>query len=186
MIIRIVFSIILIFIKRPNRDPLSAISPITKRHRENIMKSLFSPLFPNRLIHLGLLCLLILLIPACSSGPDESILEDRLAATVNLGWGWVKAENVSLEKKEDTETGIMGTFSYTLVIQKDAHLLPPEAIATFRTHVPQCRSVPIQKGKRCSLEETLLFVESSTFGWVPEIVVRQRPELLNYIANTID
>lgn len=140
----------------------------------------------GRLIQSALLCLMVLVVSACSSGPDESILENRLAATIDLGWGWVKAENVSLEKKEDTESGIMGTFSYTLVIQKDAHLLPPEAITTFRTYVPQCRSVPIQKGKRCSLEETLLFVESTTFGWVPDVVVQQRPELLVHIADKAD
>lgn len=141
-------------------------------------------MFQNRFLHSVLVCLFALLAPACSPGPDEGILEDRLAATIDLGWGWIKAENVNLEKSEITDTGIIGKFSYTLVIEKDAHLLPQEAIITFRTHVPQCKSVPIQKGKRCTLEETLLFVESSTFGWVPEVVVRQRPELLEYIAET--
>lgn len=118
---------------------------------------------------------------ACSQGPDEDTLEQRLATTIDLGWGWLKAENVILQQTETTNRGIMGTFSYTLVIQKDAHLLPQDAVTTFRKHIPQCKSVPIQKGKRCTLEETLLFVESATYGWVPDIIAQERPELLEYI-----
>lgn len=53
---------------------------------------------------------------ACSQGPDEDTLEQRLATTIDLGWGWLKAENVILQQTETTDRGIMGTFSYTLVM----------------------------------------------------------------------
>lgn len=147
------------------------------------MKGFPSTLWLRRYIRSMLLGFMPLLIAGCSSGPAETLLEKRLAATINYGWGWITAEEVDLLKSEETKTGIMGTFSYTLVIQKDAHLLPQEAVATFRQYVPQCKSVPIQKGKRCTLEETLLFVESSVHGWVPEIIARKRPELLNHITS---
>lgn len=136
----------------------------------------------RRLCSLLIVCIVPFAVLACSSSPEDSILEKRLSATIDLGWGWVKAENVVLNDSHQTGEGVIGSFTYDLVIQKDAHLLPQTAVDTFRKFIPQCNSVPIQKGKRCVIEETLLFVESSSYGWVPEVVTRLRPELLGPIS----
>ena len=134
-----------------------------------------------------LLALLVLpLLCACSffspDPPDAEALKKNMAATISVGWGWLHAENVALVHGNYEGKGYAASFEYDLVIDVDGSLLDEGQKERFARFLPMCAHVPLLRGERCHLGETLLFVEVEKYGWVPELAVRLTPELLPKIA----
>jgi len=117
------------------------------------------------------------------SAPDETLLIRRTEASIVLGWGWLHTQDmriVALEKKGDKYAV---TFSYSVVIDRDEAALPQEEQERFRRFLPMCSHLPIARGMSCPLREEMIFVHTKEYGWMPELFVSYRPEMLQAIAD---
>ena len=119
-----------------------------------------------------------------SSGaaPDDAMLTQRMSAAINLGWGWLRAEDVRVVTREKRGGNYAVTFSYSVLIDKDEDELPPEERERFRQFLPMCSHLPIARGIPCPLRETMLFADTKEYGWMPELFIQYRPEMLQAIA----
>ena len=117
------------------------------------------------------------------SAPDEALLNRRMEASIALGWGWLRAKDMRVVACERKGDNYAVSFSYVVVIDKDEAALPLEERERFRRFLPMCSTLPIAKGTACSLQEEMRFVHSKEHGWMPELFVRLRPELLQAIAD---
>jgi len=115
--------------------------------------------------------------------PDNALLTKRMTAAVNLGWGWLRAEDVRVVAREKRGGKYSVTFSYSVVIDKDEDELPPEERERFRQFLPMCSYLPIARGTSCPLRETLFFADTKEYGWMPELFIQYRPEMLQAIAD---
>jgi hypothetical protein len=115
--------------------------------------------------------------------PDDALLTKRVTAAVNLGWGWLCAEDVRVVAREKRGGKYTVTFSYSVVIDKDEDELPPEERERFRQFLPMCSYLPIARGTSCPLRETMLFADTKEYGWMPELFIQYRPEMLQDIAD---
>lgn len=134
------------------------------------------------------LCLLALgmaVLSGCSlfeKKPDEAIFIQRLESLVNIGWDSVRIANPKVVWTEKTRFGYQVAFAYQVVFTQNENQISPEEVERIRHFLPSCVDVPIQANNQCAVEETLLFVETDNFGWMPENVVRFSPHLLPILA----
>lgn len=117
------------------------------------------------------------------SAPDDALLTKRMNAAINLGWGWLRAEDIRVVAQEKRGGNYAVTFSYSVVLDKDEDELPLEERERFRQFLPMCSDFPIARGTACPLQETMLFADSKEYGWMPELFIQYRPEMLQAIAN---
>jgi hypothetical protein len=117
------------------------------------------------------------------SAPDDALLTRRMNAAINLGWGWLRAEDVRVVAREKKGGKYAVTFSYSVVIDKDEDELPPEERERFREFLPMCSHLPVAKGTACPLRETMLFADTKEYGWMPDLFIHYRPEMLQAIAD---
>ena len=126
---------------------------------------------------------IFLLMPLSAfAAPDDSLLTRRLSAVINLGWNWLQAEEVRIVAREKREGKYAVIVSYSVLIGKDADELSPEERARFRQYLPMCSHLPIARGTSCSIQETVLFVDAKEYGWMPELVIQYRPEMMQAVA----
>jgi len=116
------------------------------------------------------------------SVPDDALLIRRMNASINLGWGWLHTKDMRVVAREKKGSNYSVTFSYSVVIDRDEALLPPEERERFRRFLSMCSAIPITRGASCPLEEEMLFVNTKEYGWMPELFIRLRPEMLQAIA----
>jgi len=118
------------------------------------------------------------------AAPEDALLIRRMHAVINLGWGWLHAKDLRIVAREKKGGDYAVTFSYAVLVDKDASALPPEEQERFRRFLPMCSDLPIAKGTSCTVqEEEMLFVNTEKYGWMPELLVRYRPELLQSVAD---
>lgn len=117
------------------------------------------------------------------SAPDDALLARRMNAAINLGWGWLHAEDVRVVAQEKRGGNYAVTFSYSVVIDKDENELSLEERERFRQFLPMCSHLPIARGTACPLRETMLFADTKEYGWMPELFIQYRPEMLQAIAD---
>lgn len=123
------------------------------------------------------------LFASSGSAPDDALLTRRMNAAINLGWGWLRAEDVRVVAQKKNGGKYAVTFSYFMVIDKDEDELPPEERERFRQFLPMCSDLPIARGTVCPLREAMLFADTKEYGWMPELFIQYRPEMLQAIAD---
>ena len=115
--------------------------------------------------------------------PDSTLLTKRMNAAINLGWGWLHAEDVHVVAQERRGDKHTVTFSYSVVLDKDEDELPPEERVRFREFLPMCSHLPIARKTACPVYETIIFADTKEYGWMPMLFIQYRPEMLHAIAN---
>ena len=117
--------------------------------------------------------------------PDDSQLAGQVKILISNGWSWLAIDNVTVAEKFKESNGWLVKFAYTLTVMRDESALPPTEIERFRRFLPMCDGVNVQTGGSCAVEETLLFIFTDDYGWVPELAVKYRPEILPYITGKL-
>ena len=117
--------------------------------------------------------------------PSDSKLADQVKIIVSSGWPWLAIKDVVVEEKSRETSGWQIKFVYTLTIMHDENVLHHTEIERFRRFLPMCDGVPLQAGNSCKIEETLLFILTDDYGWVPNIAVKYRPEILPRISSKL-
>ena len=157
------------------------------------MNNMFSkahgfPLSPQGFRYLLAPCLIglcLMTLSACSffeKKPDETVFIQRLESLVNVGWNSLHIADPKIVWTEKTRFGYQVAFAYQVVFTQDEKQMAPEEVERIRHFLPSCADIPLVTNNQCSVEETLLFVETENFGWMPENVVRFSPHLLPILA----
>ena len=157
------------------------------------MNNMFSkahgfPLSPQGFRYLLAPCLIglcLMTLSACSffeKKPDETVFIQRLESLVNVGWNSLHIADPKIVWTEKTRFGYQVAFAYQVVFTQDEKEIAPEEVERIRHFLPSCADIPLVTNNQCSVEETLLFVETENFGWMPENVVRFSPHLLPILA----
>ena len=123
---------------------------------------------------------------ASPAKPDEALLARRMKGSIVLGWGWLHAEKVSVIALEKQGDNYAVSFDYVVILDKDEAALSPQEQARFRQFLPMCSDLPIARGTSCPLQEEMTFVNTREHGWMPELFIRYRPEMLPAIAAWTD
>lgn len=110
--------------------------------------------------------------------PDRALLEKRTRAAIELGWGWLGAENMQVRNLECSGNRCNVTFSYTVVVKAEETTLDQAEKSRFRTYLPMCEKIPLNKGSRCELEESITYIDTPEYGWMPEAFVQHQPAML--------
>lgn len=132
-----------------------------------------------------LMAISLLTLSACSffeKKPDEGVFIQRLESLVNVGWNSLHIADPKVVWTEKTRFGYQVAFAYQVVFTQDENQMAPEEVERIRHFLPSCADVPLVTNNQCSVEETLLFIETENFGWMPENVVRFSPHLLPILA----
>ena len=116
---------------------------------------------------------------------SDSQLVDQVKIIVSNGWPWLKISDVAVIEKSRESNGWRIKFVYTLTIMRDESALPQTEIERFRRFLPMCGEVNLQTGHNCTVEETLLFILTDDYGWVPEMAVKYMPKILPQLANKL-
>jgi hypothetical protein len=134
----------------------------------------------------------VFLVPAClfagyaffsSRPPDDDILRQRMNAIIAMGWSRLHAENMSVVQGECTgKGGCEARFTYDLVLDDDGPTWSEEEKTRFARFLPMCAGMDMRRGARCRVGETMLFVDTPEYGWMPEPAVRLMPGNLARIA----
>jgi hypothetical protein len=144
----------------------------------------FSASCPDLVRRAGLLCLLSLFLPACSlfakDEPEEEVLEQRTKAFIDIGWSWLHAENVRFLRGSWEGDRYLGVFEYEVVSDAQMDLLPEAEKERFAVFLPMCLGRNMNTG--CHVLETVPFVRSGEYGWMPEFSLRLGREQLAFIA----
>ncbi|MDL2272914.1 hypothetical protein LJC23_07800 [Desulfovibrio sp. OttesenSCG-928-I05] len=122
-------------------------------------------------------------------GPEEALAAERFASSIALGWGWLHAEDVSVQSMQratsragsNSGRDVAVTFSYTIVVDRDKSELPAAEIDRYYKYLPMCGDAALTPGGRCAMEETMDYTLTTEFGWMPKAFVDFRPELLPFI-----
>jgi len=143
----------------------------------------------SKILYAVAVCALVFLagyrwfVASSDPAPDDALLARRMNAAINLGWGWLHAEDVRVVGREKSGGKYAVTFSYSVVIDKNEDELPQEEQERFRQFLPMCSYLPIARGISCPLRETMFFADTKEYGWMPELFIQYRPELLQAIAD---
>ena len=125
-------------------------------------------------------------LTACSlfdDTPDEDIAIQRLSAMVALGWESLQIESVQVQGMEKTGNGVNVDFVYNIVFTRDKSEMSAQEQLMVQNYLPMCASVSQVKGEKCRVEESMVFVQTENFGWMPELAVRYNRHKLDAIAN---
>ncbi|MDR1947513.1 MAG: hypothetical protein LBQ51_10175 [Desulfovibrio sp.] len=118
-----------------------------------------------------------------AKAPDGKILQQRMSAVIDMGWPWLHVENMSvasLDLKDKNRCEVR--FVYELVFDVDGPALSEDEKSRFSQFLPMCADTDLRKGARCKVGETMLFVVTREYGWMPEPAVRVTPWNLARIA----
>lgn len=149
-------------------------------HRFTLPRQLYKILAGSCLM---LVCMLM--VNACSffeKKPDDALFVQRLESLVSIGWTSLNMAEPKVVWTEKTRFGYQVAFEYQVVFTQDEKEIAPEEVERIRHFLPSCADVPLKINNRCTVEETLLFIETENFGWMPENVVRFSPHLLPLLA----
>jgi hypothetical protein len=118
-----------------------------------------------------------------SRPPADAVLLQRMNALITMGWPSLHVENISVIHGECTGKGSFeAKFTYDLVLDADGPSLSEEEKTRFVRFLPMCAGMEMVRGARCRVDETMLFVETPEYGWMPEPAVRLTPGNLAWIA----
>jgi hypothetical protein len=133
-----------------------------------------------------ILFFLSLLAPACSfltkEEPEAVVLEQRTRAFIDIGWSWLHAENIRFLRGSWQGERYLAVLEYEIVSDAELELLSEFEKERFSFFLPMCADRTIQAGSRCRLAETVPFVNSGEYGWMPEFSLRLGDEQLAFIA----
>lgn len=125
-------------------------------------------------------------LPGCSffqeEQPDPRQLEQRTATLIAVGWQWLHAENMSFKGGGRRGEFYAADFDYEIVIDVDGVTLSEFEKERFATFLSVCAGMDVKPQARCRIFETVNFVKTETYGWMPEIAVRLMPGYLAEIA----
>ncbi len=114
--------------------------------------------------------------------PSRELLRLRAEAVINLGWNFLHAEEITVDGLERGGKGCRADLSYMLVLDRDEAQLAPEQAERFRRFLPMCADVELRRGNRCFVRESMIFVDTETYGWMPEPLVQLQPQALPLVA----
>ena len=128
----------------------------------------------GRSLVLGLL-LATLFLSSCAffeDKPDEKTAVQRLSAMVALGWQWLHVDSVQVLSMRSVYDGYEVSFAYDVVFGKNETELTEDERLALQRFLPMCAAVPVARGNRCGVRESLVFVQTKDHGWMPELVLR--------------
>ena len=129
-------------------------------------------------------CALLLLLAGCGPEiPDQAVLTQRMVRSVELGWPLLAVSDAAplqVNTKGDT---LVALFRYSLRLRQDYHTLPDEERERVDTYLPMCLEVFRSGSGPCPMTEQVTFQQTSSFGWVPSLMLQLRPELLERIVS---
>lgn len=131
--------------------------------------------------------LVLLLCAACSGkpspeAPETALLEKRATALITLGWKWLHAEKMVITRQSELDGRYTALCQYDVVLEADVSALPQEEQERYRNFLPLCAENTLVLGERCHVSESMNFVFTEEFGWMPEPAVLYAPNLLPDIA----
>lgn len=133
-----------------------------------------------------LLCFLFFFLPACSffakNEPEAAVLEQRTKALIDVGWSWLHAENVRLLRASWQGERYIGIFEYEIVSDVEMGLLPEFEKERFSIFLAMCEGRMINIGSRCHVLESISFIETDEYGWMPELSLHLGKEQLAFIS----
>lgn len=129
-------------------------------------------------------CALVLLLAACApETPDQAELTRRMVKSVELGWPLLAVGDAAPVQVDVKGDSLVALFRYSLRLRQDYHTLPDEERERVDTYLPMCLEIFRNGSDPCPMTEQVVFQQTSSFGWVPSLMVQLRPELLERIVS---